>query len=527
MPLPRFKSELRTNRNMSFNRMTVQATADVSAIRHEEFMGRDHLVVPVVALIEGVLFPSNAPFKELALASEFGKHPDGWNGRPVTFDHPKINGSQVSANAPRILEEVGLGQLFNTKLDGKKLKTEAWIDLEKVADLSQEIQDAVARLEEGEIVEVSTGLFISLELSEGEFDGEDFGGIWREIVPDHLAILPEGIQGACSVDKGCGAPRVNSERICECQAPGISSLAEAEERVSLFEKFADKFSQFLGLTEHGLSDVDLRTALTSLLGQTTEDFIWIVAVFVKDGFMIYEQGFDGRLLKRSFQTDSDGAITLEDTTEDVRPVTTFVSLTDQEETTMSRAEQVAALIANAATQYTEEDTDFLTELPDGQFDKLEALVSNAAPSVEDSPAESSSLNTPETPADASSQEASSTENSQPTANAEGEDENTSETSEDYVAKAPTSEMREVLGASLRLHRSKKDGLIKGIRSNSRNHFSEEELSAMDLKGLENIASLANVLTDYSGATPALRDNTEEENVAPSAPLIFPVKAANG
>src|SRR5262245_413939 len=64
-------------------------------------------------------------------------------------------------------------------------------------------------MKNGEIMEVSTGLFIDLEEVDGFYNNERFSGIWRNIVPDHLAVLSPGTIGACSVADGCGAPRTN------------------------------------------------------------------------------------------------------------------------------------------------------------------------------------------------------------------------------------------------------------------------------------------------------------------------------
>ncbi len=188
---------------------TVLATADVDAIRHEDFEDRDHLVVPVVALVEGVIQSANSERPELALSSVFGQHAQGWDGRPVLLGHPKLNGAPISANTPEVIEKEAFGRLFNTRLDGAKLKTEAWIDLEKVAEMGGEVADKIAALESGELTEISTGLFVVSEIIDGKFNGEDYEAVWNSIVPDHLAILPEGSTGACSIKDGCGAPRLN------------------------------------------------------------------------------------------------------------------------------------------------------------------------------------------------------------------------------------------------------------------------------------------------------------------------------
>lgn len=197
------------------------STADVHAIRRQTHAGRDYLVVPVVALVEGVLTPANAPGPELALAEEFGRFPLGWNGRPITLGHPKVDDSPVSANSPNILQQFAIGHMFNTQLDmtGTKLKSEAWIDLQRANAIGQNGRELLRRLESGEMVEVSTGLFMQLDPSPGSWDGQPFNAIWRNIVPDHLAMLDAGTIGACSVKDGCGAPRMNSVHLSTAANP--------------------------------------------------------------------------------------------------------------------------------------------------------------------------------------------------------------------------------------------------------------------------------------------------------------------
>ena len=141
--------------------LSVQATPDVGAIRTAEMAGQEYTVIPCVALVEGVLWPANAPYPELALAEEFGRFPEGWDGRPVTLGHPQdADGNPVPANSPNVLEGVAFGQIFNTKLEGKKLKTEIWINKARATELGEPFTNAVARLQdENTVAEISTGLF--------------------------------------------------------------------------------------------------------------------------------------------------------------------------------------------------------------------------------------------------------------------------------------------------------------------------------------------------------------------------------
>jgi len=133
------------------------------SFKTSKFGGRDYMVVPVVALVEGVIQGVTAEYPELALASEFGRFPAGWNGRPVVMDHPEVTVNnqsfKVSANSPGILEKYQFGFLFNSRLEGDKLVTEAWIDVERASRLGAASRKVIEDLQAGKTLEVSTGLF--------------------------------------------------------------------------------------------------------------------------------------------------------------------------------------------------------------------------------------------------------------------------------------------------------------------------------------------------------------------------------
>ena len=170
-------------------------------VRHETFEGRDHLVVPTVMVVEGVLNGALVSAEELAASAE------SWNGRPVPILHPQERGEYVTANDPKIIERGVVGQLFSAKVEGSKLKGELWIDIAKAEKLGH--GKTIKDLEAGTMVEVSTGYFCDETPEEGEFKGIKYSTIHRNLRPDHLALLPGEI-GACSVEDGCGAPRINN-----------------------------------------------------------------------------------------------------------------------------------------------------------------------------------------------------------------------------------------------------------------------------------------------------------------------------
>lgn len=173
-------------------------------VRRETRNGTNYLVVPVVMMVEGVHSGSHGPI--LHLAEELGRIPESWNGMPVTIGHPQVNGQYVSANSPDVLQDWAVGTIFNTHMDGDALKAEAWIVETQIQALSQE---TLIKINNGEIIEVSVGVYSDEEHVEGIHHNESYVAIARNHRPDHLALLP-GEVGACSINDGCGL-RVNKK----------------------------------------------------------------------------------------------------------------------------------------------------------------------------------------------------------------------------------------------------------------------------------------------------------------------------
>lgn len=210
-------------------------SAQTETLRIEEWNGREYTVVPVVAIVEGVLHGANALTPEFAAASEFGKFPRAWDGRPVVMNHPQINGVFVSAGMPEVLTDFGMGIIFNTRLDGKKLKCEAWLDHSRIEEAGGEMLETLERIRNNEVVEVSVGAWIDVLQRAGSFNGKAYQGVWSGVAPDHLAFLSKGTEGACSVKDGCGVPRlfsVNAAKIgaatscCKGCDEGVGCSAE-------------------------------------------------------------------------------------------------------------------------------------------------------------------------------------------------------------------------------------------------------------------------------------------------------------
>lgn len=172
-----------------------EADYEVELKLHQE---RPHIVVPVVMIVEGVLNGSHGPL--LHLAEDFGKFPAAWNGIPVVIDHPEQDGVNVSANSPEIIDSRTVGRVYNTNVEGKKLRAEVWLDEEKLNTISPE---TLAEINDNKLIEVSVGVFTEDEDEQGEYEGIEYNAIARNHRPDHLALLTE-CKGACSAEDGCG-----------------------------------------------------------------------------------------------------------------------------------------------------------------------------------------------------------------------------------------------------------------------------------------------------------------------------------
>jgi hypothetical protein len=178
-------------------------------------------VVPVIALVEGVIHAVNAKNPELVTKDCLSICPESWNGRPVVFGHPMRDGAQVSANAPSVLEEKSFGTIFNSRLKGPRLLMDAWIDPAKAERVGAGIM--LGRIVAGDVVEVSVGAFVVLSNTVGLHNGKRFNGKWTSVMPDHLAFLATGV-GACSVAMGCGT------RAAEGPIPDGYALALAKRK---------------------------------------------------------------------------------------------------------------------------------------------------------------------------------------------------------------------------------------------------------------------------------------------------------
>lgn len=176
-----------------------------SKAERRQHAGREYLVAPTVAIVEGVMNGL------LYTKDEMTRYMEVWNGKPLSLAHPKDQaGNHISANSPE-QHAISPGFFFNASFEGGKLKGEWWIDIAKAEQIGGDAARVVKNLEAGEMIEQSTGLFLDVEETGGVFNNKSYVGVARNIRPDHVAILLNE-PGACSIEDGCGTPRVNSQQ---------------------------------------------------------------------------------------------------------------------------------------------------------------------------------------------------------------------------------------------------------------------------------------------------------------------------
>lgn len=499
-------------------------------LRTAVLMERQHLVVPVIALVEGVMFASNASGPELVLAEEFGRDIRPWNGRPVVLDHPERNGRHVSANEPTVLEEYFLGQVFHTRVEDKKLKMEAWIDLNRASSVKG-AHELIERVNAGEIVDVSVGVFVDAEPEKGTYNGEAYVAVWRDPEPDHLAMLPKGTPGACSVEAGCGT------RAASGKEKEMKEGAGKKPKKITKERFAELMQQFRP-SQDGTSDVELRASLDEALRAVEPGYLGIDAVFPDDSAVVYAVAPTDsiQLFRRTYTVATDGVAALNDDAEEVKQNVVYepvskaatagcgckkqVAANKKEEEVVDNAKKtrVAALLARfdkipaLARVLSTKDADVVETFSDDKLKALESQADEAEKPEEPKPEEKPEVKPePKT-----------------------ETELTEEQKEEaYLKDAPQS-IKDTVREAKAARAARKTALVTELKALAKGGYTETELNAMDVPALEKLQrALAAVQPapkrDFGGAAPprAASEGGDKGEVPPPPDLTARILKMRG
>ena len=469
-------------------------------VRHETYNGSNYLVVPVVMMVEGVHSGSHGPV--LHLASELGKIPESWNGMPVTINHPQKDGVYVSANSPEILSSWAVGQVFNTRMEGDALKAEAWIEESRIQSISPE---TLEKINNGEIIEVSVGVFSEEEIADGEHNGEAYIAIARNHRPNHLALLPDAT-GACSVSDGCG---IRTNQKGEKMSDATLVINEENEQ-HVFKTLAER-----GITVNETGYYELASKAQTLLNTKDNGMasFYLEEIFDKEiVYKVHQYDANGgrsvSFFKQSYQENAAGELEL--TGEAVRVkrevsypavpqanekrVRTNLSINNSKEKNMSEKctpcvkAAVDNLIANKVTAYQETDREWLENLSEEQLEKMNPVQVNTTKKItkEDAVQVLSQLS-----------------------------------QEEYLQTMPTA-LREQVQTGLRINAERRNTLIEKITVNATS-FSKEELGTIPTEMLEKLylavnkeEKASNDAAFFGFAAPQVN---EGEKVEPLLPIM--------
>jgi hypothetical protein len=473
-------------------------------IKSKTYQGKKYLVVPVVMMVEGVHSGSAGPL--FHSADELGKFPGSWDGIPVTIGHPSIDGVNVSANSPEVLESVAVGQVFGTYMEDKKLKAEVWINEEKIVQTSPV---ALGYIRQGRPLEVSIGAFTEEDATPGVYNNEPYIAIARNHRPDHLALLP-GETGACSWIDGCGI-RTNQEVNNNNKTHNENEKMNDDEIKALKDKAMERLvdnslvDNAIGLQE----TVDKARRLVDSLDSPTayhmmEEIFDNTIIYRKRERSIDAQGNtitrtpEEKLYQQHYNMSANGIEFVGDPIQVSRNVSyTPVVSTNQSRRTKFNVKKeekmekqlsscflgkVEKLIANKLTRFEEKDREFLLTQEESTLDLL--FPREVAPEPLQVNAELIQVV-----------------------------KNTLKTPEDVVAFVPDF-MKESVKAGLKLHEERKTAIVEAIVANAgEGGFSKEELQSMEMGQLEKIAKSTKAPVDYSGQGPAktVQANKGEES----------------
>lgn len=495
---------------MTNEMITYETTQKEYTVTEATLHGRSYIVVPVTMMVEGVHQGSHGAL--LHTAEELGKIPESWNGIPVTIGHPTVEGSPVSANSPSVLEEWAVGIVFNTIINDTRLKSEAWLDKEKL----QRNVNLSNRIANGEIIEVSVGVFSEDELVEnGVWHNESYTAIARNLRPDHLAILPNQT-GACSIADGCGI-RINSksmkdeEAVKQLKQQGyiVSELVVNESLLKLVEKVRSFVYQMDNdTTWHYVEDIEDNCVIYSKSGKDIESKLY------KQGYAITANDkvtFVGDPVEVVRKVDYETVQTNNAVIKRIRKITNFKKeeVMENEKCTPCIEKKATELITNESTQFTEKDRGWLETLEEIQLDKMipKEMTPEEKKKIEDGLKAKMKVNATITPEMAINALKDALK---------GQD--------DFINLMPTN-MQEQTRSALRLFQERKESLIESILTNTEDGtWTKEELGVYEVEKLEKIAKTAGVKQttspfNYSGmaAGTSIQDNAKDD-----VPLMAPV-----
>lgn len=476
-----------------FTKLTLNFTPGAKT-RVEMLEDRPHTVIPMVMLVAGVHHGSGGPV--LYTEEEMSKTPQVWDHKPIVVYHPELNGEGISACKPEIVNSRKVGVIMNTRWDPKlkRLPAEAWLEETRADKVDKRVFEGIRK---NEMMELSTGLFVDLEMTEGKLGDEEYNGITRNYRPDHLALLPDKI-GACSIADGAGFLRNEMRK---------GKMAPKD--------MLRRLTNVLGLTDNEMSHENIRGMIQAALRTKLNigndgPWVWVEAVY--SNFFVYEK--DGKLFRLDYEA-SDTGVTISDEkpVEVVRQVefrtvegAKFVGNLDQQQQNNESMNKVQMIAAILAANCGWSDKTALEGLSDKQVESIHngikkepAAGTQPGATTNQTPPATTPAATVQTPTTATTNAGATTEPKKVL------------TMEEYLGQMPP-EMAGIFRGMMAANASEEATLIDKITKNASMGFSKEDLKGMPIGNLRKLAKLADVPTvngdfvpvpapDFSGMAP--------------------------
>jgi len=203
------------NEAMNLQNSFKENLVDNQAPRFIDKVGREYIDVPAIILGMQVIH-GNGGYEfgaELVTENALWSSINQWNDKPVVIYHTDGSAREIEN---LVEEKVGfvhsaevIGAEYDEEVRNPRIKVMLRLDVELLKQHGEDGQLIIDTFDSGNIMEMSTGYWLVEWLfQEGSFRGREFSAIQVEIMPDHLALLPNAV-GAYSIQDGGGANRNN------------------------------------------------------------------------------------------------------------------------------------------------------------------------------------------------------------------------------------------------------------------------------------------------------------------------------
>ena len=473
-------------------------------IRPDKHNGRDHLVIPVVALREAVVKGQFLPGQEIKNSVQL------WDDQPVPIGHPE--GS--SARQQRIVDKTSLGRFYNVHYD-QKLKGEIWVDEEKAINArtqndakAQELWGTYQRLKAGEPMDVSTSYWHDVLDETGMYNGKPYDGVQVNLKPDHLAVLPDQ-RGELSLPDGVGVPLKNIRGDADVKTelqevretprdPVYSETTEGSWSRRTLQEYANErgWGEVDGVAD--LTEDQKETAAGSSLLGSAAATTWSGLTFfqVVDG--------NGTLYKSALVAVRGGRGAQADLPSDV----------------YDRAQEKAQQILRSVfdVEYSENEAGLIHRIINtfrGDTMEKQELVKELMEKGVDIP-EGDLLDMPESNLKAIRKVAAAEESTEETEEETEEEPDEGKTENTATVNIDGDDLREVIGEAVRseLEKEKKGSLVNKLDNSKHVDFDRDTLEAMPYKGLKKLQAKAIPGVNFAAQAGSMEqtDNSEEEFV---------------